>query len=274
MKNLLPIGRFSKVCRLTVKALRHYDELGLLRPALIDADSGYRYYSLAQAPEAERIRLLRSLEMPLEQIKQIMHERDAERVRRLLDQHRQRIERQIAEHQQALAFLHKLTNTEDLMTYDITIKQLAPQSILSSRRHTPLAGIGEVFGQCFGQIFGYLGQIGLRPAGAPFAIYHDPDFKEDDIDLEVCVPIEKRVAGKGDLKGSEVPGGPAACTVHAGSYDELGPAYQALTAWIQERGHECGGPPREIYLVGPDKTDNPGEYRTEIVWPLAPTRCS
>lgn len=268
MKNLLPIGRFSKVCRLTVKALRHYDELGLLRPAVVDQESGYRYYSLAQAPEAERIRLLRSLDMPLERIRQILHERDAAEVRRLLDEHRQRIEQQIAEHQRALDFLHKLTDEEELMAYEVTIKQLAEQPIISTRTHTTLAELGEVFGRSFGQLFGYLAQLGMRPAGTPFSIYHDPDFKEDDVDIEICIPIERRVSGKGDMDGSVVPAGPAACTVHAGPYDEVGPAYQALMAWIQEHGHECAGPPREVYLVGPDKTQDPSEFRTEIVWPL------
>lgn len=268
MKNLLPIGRFSKVCRLTVKALRHYDELGLLRPALVDESSGYRYYSLAQAPEAERIRLLRSLDMPLEAIRQVLEERDAGRVRQLLDAHRQRIEQQIAEHQRALDFLHKLTREEELMRYEITIKRLSEQPIISTRTHTTLADLGETFGRAYGQLFGYLGQIGARPAGMPFSIYHDPDFKEEDVDVEICVPVEKRLSGKGELNGSVMPSGLAACTVHAGPYGEVGPAYQALMSWIQDHGHECAGPPREVYLVGPDKTSDPNQFRTEIVWPL------
>ncbi|HEU4739971.1 MAG TPA: MerR family transcriptional regulator [Meiothermus sp.] len=72
MKNLLPISRFSQVTRLSVKMLHHYDELGLLKPAPVDSDSGCRYYSLAQAAEAERIRLLRSLELPREAIWEIL----------------------------------------------------------------------------------------------------------------------------------------------------------------------------------------------------------
>jgi DNA-binding transcriptional MerR regulator len=63
--DLLPIGRFAKATRLSVKALRHYDELGLLRPAFVDPSSGYRYYRPAQANQAEAIRILRSVEMPL-----------------------------------------------------------------------------------------------------------------------------------------------------------------------------------------------------------------
>jgi DNA-binding transcriptional MerR regulator len=116
VKNLLPIGRFSKVCRLTVKALRHYDELGLLRPAGVDPESGYRYYSVSQAAEAERIRLLRSLEMPLEEIRERLCERDPAAARVRLERHRQRLEQQLAEQQQALAFLRRLIEQEGTMT--------------------------------------------------------------------------------------------------------------------------------------------------------------
>ena len=72
MDDLLPIGRFSKATRLSVKALRHYDELGLLRPAFVDPSSGYRYYRPAQANQAEAIRILRSVEMPLEEIGELL----------------------------------------------------------------------------------------------------------------------------------------------------------------------------------------------------------
>jgi effector-binding domain-containing protein len=271
VKNLLPIGRFSKICRLTVKALRLYDELGLLRPAVVDEATGYRYYSLAQAAEAERIRLLRALEMPLDVIKQVVDLRDPAAVRALLDQHRQRIEERIAEHQRALDFLSKLSQKEAVMSDQVCVKQQAEQPVLGIRTHTPIATIGEVMGRCFGQMFGYLAEIGVRPAGPPLAIYHDPEFKEDDVDVEVCVPVERRVAGRGEMRGSVLSAGPVAATLHAGPYHEVGPAYCALVAWIQEHGHECAGPPREIYLVGPGQAADPAEYRTEILWPLEET---
>ena len=79
MDNLLPIGRFSKATRLSVKALRHYDELGLLRPAFVDPSSGYRYYRPAQANQAEAIRILRSLEMPLEEIRAVLGDAGGDR---------------------------------------------------------------------------------------------------------------------------------------------------------------------------------------------------
>ena len=106
MQNLVPIGRFSQICRLTVKALRLYDETGLLRPAMVDADTGYRYYSLAQAADAEQIQLLRSLEVPLDEIQTILTERDAGLRRAWLDRHRERIEARIAGHQRVLNRQH------------------------------------------------------------------------------------------------------------------------------------------------------------------------
>src|SRR5512140_3740487 len=96
MHDLVPIGRFSRLCRLTVKALRHYDEVGLLRPALVDERSGYRYYALAQAADAERIRLLRDADVPLEEVRAFLVAPDGAAARALLDAHRRRLETQAA----------------------------------------------------------------------------------------------------------------------------------------------------------------------------------
>jgi len=92
MDDLLPIGRFAKATRLSVKALRHYDELGLLRPAHVDPSSGYRYYRPAQANQAEAIRILRSVEMPLEEIAALLAEPGGEPVAKRLALHRERLE--------------------------------------------------------------------------------------------------------------------------------------------------------------------------------------
>ncbi|TMR87949.1 MerR family DNA-binding transcriptional regulator, partial [Nonomuraea basaltis] len=71
-EDLLPIGRFARLGRLSVKQLRHYDELGLLRPAYVDAETGYRFYRASQAREALSIGLLRSLDVPLPVVAQVL----------------------------------------------------------------------------------------------------------------------------------------------------------------------------------------------------------
>jgi DNA-binding transcriptional MerR regulator len=88
--DLLPIGTFARRCRLSVKALRHYDELGLLRPQHIDVGSGYRYYHRRQAPAAIAIALLRSLDVPLPVIRELLASGDPEAMTRILDRERVR----------------------------------------------------------------------------------------------------------------------------------------------------------------------------------------
>ena len=89
-QQLLPIGRFSRLTGLTVKALRHYDELGLLRPAAVDDDTGYRYYGTEQVAVAETIATLRRLELPLDDIATLLATDDPATVRRVLVDHRRR----------------------------------------------------------------------------------------------------------------------------------------------------------------------------------------
>jgi len=268
MRNLVPIGRFSRLCRLTIPALRHYDDLGLLRPAAIDPDTGYRYYSLAQADEAERIRVLRSLEMPLEEIRALLAERDPAAVSERLEAHRRRLEGRIETYRGSVAFLRRLMAQEaGTMEYQVLVRETIDQPVATVRGHSPVSGMPAFFQGAYGEILGHIGRLGARPAGPPFAIYHDPEFKEDDVDLEVGFPVSEPVASAGRVVGRTLPGGPVASTIHAGPYDEVGPAYRAVAAWVQEHGHEMAGPPREVYLVGPGMAE-PAAYRTEIVFPV------
>lgn len=269
MKNLVPIGRFSRICRLTIPALRLYDELGLLRPAAVDRDTGYRYYSVTQSADAERIRRLRAVDMPLDEIRSLIGERDRDVIRALLLAQRRLLEERATATATAIAALDGLIEMEDReMNYEVTLREVTDQPMISVRGHTPLAGISAFLGQAFGEEFGLLARLGVRPAGPPFSIYHDPDFREDDVDVEVGVPVAEPVAGQGRVSPGTLPAGMVACTLHAGPYEEIGGAYRALAAWMQERGHESAGAPREVYLVGMGEATVPADLRTEVLWPI------
>jgi effector-binding domain-containing protein len=266
VRNLVPIGRFSAICRLSQKALRLYDEMGLLRPAWVDPDSGYRYYALAQALEAERIRLLRALEVPLEDIAALL--RDPAARARILDGHRRRLEERVDQLQLILASLARLETEDTMTTYDVRTKEVAPQQVIGIRMRSSLPAIGRDAGAAYGELFAHLGRAGAPPAGPPFALYHAEPGEGGELDVEFCVPVCRPLSGAGRIAGRELPGGRAAYTLHPGAYDGVGPAYAALQAWIQEHGHEGAGAPRELYLVGPDQARTPAELRTEIQWPI------
>ena len=166
MDDLLPIGRFSKATRLSVKALRHYDELGLLRPALVDPSSGYRYYRPAQANQAEAIRILRSVEMPLEEIGELLADGGGEPAAKRLHRHRERLEARLAEHRRMLAFLQRLLEREDVMPYEVTVKELPAQPVAATRTTSNLREISSAISDGVHAILAELGAPGDRAGRA------------------------------------------------------------------------------------------------------------
>jgi DNA-binding transcriptional MerR regulator len=115
---LVPIGRFAKLAGLTVPQLRHYDRRGILPPATRDRRSGYRYYSEAQAAAARVIALLRSVDVPLADIQELLAAPEPERVRRVFAEHRLRVERRLSEARAALESIDRVIKEGALMELD------------------------------------------------------------------------------------------------------------------------------------------------------------
>jgi len=269
MPDVVPIGRFSEMCRLSIKALRHYDDLGLLAPAYVDPDSGYRYYRPSQAAQAEAIRRLRDLDMPLDEIRTVLQAGDRAEARAALERHRRRLDDRLKGAQRMLDFLALLIDgEEEIMPHEVQVKEVASQLALVLPTTTTMSAVGETIGAGMAELYGHLATSGAQPAGPPLIVYHDTFDEERETAIEICAPIAEPVAETGRLKVAELPGGSMAFTVHRGPYREVGPAYQALSAWIAEHGHDMAGPPREIYLNDPGHVAET-ELLTEIDWPIA-----
>jgi DNA-binding transcriptional MerR regulator len=267
MTQFVLIGAFSAMTRLSAKALRLYDELDLLRPAKVDAFNGYRYYALDQAGRAESIRRLRALDMPIEEIKQVLAA-SPEDVSGLLDAHRQRLQAARDRHDHMLAVITRLINGEEsLMNYTINLETLPAQTVAAVRCHTDLAGIGAAVAEGFGTLVGFLTQAGRHPGGAPFLVFPDVIDADSDGHIEICIPIESPVAATSPVQVSRLAAVTAAVTTHQGRHDEIAPAYHALTTWITEHGHEIAGPPRETYLNDPAVTAE-ADLLTQVAWPI------
>jgi effector-binding domain-containing protein len=266
--DLLPIGRFARATRLSVKALRHYDELGLLRPAFVDPSSGYRYYRPAQANQAEAIRILRSVEMPLEEIAALLAE-SGEPVAKRLQLHRDRLEARLDEHRRMLAFLQRLLDKEDVMPYEVTVKQLPAQPVAATRASTDLRHIGDAIGTGVHLVLDELGRRGLEPAGPLQVVYHADQVLDEDTaaPIEICFPVAAPFQGSGEVYATELAAGPAAVTVHRGPYAEIGPAYHTVSGWVADHGHELAGGPREVYLNDPREVAE-ADLLTEVQWPI------
>ncbi|MEI2704302.1 MAG: MerR family transcriptional regulator [Ilumatobacteraceae bacterium] len=272
MDDLIPIGHFARMSRLSIKALRHYDDQRLLAPAWVDPSSGYRYYRPAQANRAEAIRILRLVDMPVDEIRDVLAEDDPAVTAGRLELHRQRLQERLADHERMLRFLERLIERGGtIMPYDVTIKDIPTHAVASVTVHTSLATIGDAIAKGFGAVVGAISAARVAPAGAPFIVYHQVIDEDTDGNIEICVPVPastgERVGGPGDVVWKQVPGGPVAATTHRGPYAEIGPAYHTVTGWIHDHGHTITAPPREVYLNDPQLVA-PEDLLTEVQFPI------
>ncbi|UCF26957.1 MAG: GyrI-like domain-containing protein [Chloroflexota bacterium] len=151
------------------------------------------------------------------------------------------------------------------MTYNCELLEQDPQPTLSIRTNTSIKNLPNELGKAYGAIGQYLGQLGEQPAGAPYAAYFD--FNMDDFEVEIGFPVPKPLPEKEEIKNSEIPGGKLAQCLYTGPYNKIEPAYNALTAFVEENGYEATGVAYEFYLNDPGEVA-PEELLTQIVFPL------
>lgn len=270
MDDLIPIGRFSRMSRLSIKALRFYDEQGLLPPARVDPGTGYRYYRRGQAGRAEAIRVLRLIDMPVAEIRDLLAGDDPDLTGKRLAAHRERLRERMAEQERMLRFLERLIDRGgNVMPYEVSVKEVAASPVAALRMRASLATIGTTVQQGFGTVGGALGAARIAPAGPPFVVYHDVIDERTEGDVEICFPVPAGTElPAGPVQYREVPGGPVASTVHRGPYQEISPAYHVLGGWVEDHGLATHGAPREIYLNDPQTVAGPEDLLTEVQFPL------
>jgi effector-binding domain-containing protein len=152
------------------------------------------------------------------------------------------------------------------MTYQCEIKDQPAQPTLSVRTHAAVEQLPQVFGQTYGAIMQYLGELGERPVGMPFAAYYNMDMQN--LDIEIGFPVSRPLPDRGELKSGALPAGKIATTMHFGSYDSIGPAYEALTQFVQASSYTPSGVAYEFYFSPPETP--PAEIQTQIMFPLLP----
>lgn len=265
---MLKIGDFSTLTQISVKTLRYYDELGLLRPVHVDPASGYRYYSASQLPRLHRVLALKDLGFPLDEIAKAL---DAgvtlDQLRGMLMLREAEQQSRVREEQDRLTRLQvrlRIIEQEGIMSKDVVIKQVAPQWMASIREIIPSY---PAVGKLYGELFGTLGPAAFT--GPCVALWHDHEYKEKDVDAEAGVYVRQPVTAKGRVGVRELPGETVASILHEGAYNRLSESYDSITRWIEANGYRPCGATREIYLKSsmPVRQDDES-YITEIQVPV------
>jgi DNA-binding transcriptional MerR regulator/effector-binding domain-containing protein len=263
----LSVGDFSRATHLSVKTLRHYHQVGLLEPAAVNADTGYRYYSAGQIPTAQVIRRLRDLEMPVADIKAVLAAPDAAARNALIAEHLNRLETELAQTRTAVESLRKLLQPPD-----------GPAAI--ERRSVPAAAaaaVGAVVDRAdllawwqgaLGELGATVRAHGLRATGPSGGVFASELFQQDRGQATVFIPLDGRVRPTGRVTSLVIPAAELAIITHHGSLADADLSYAKLGSYATTHEISIDGPLREYYLRGPGDTLDDAEWRTEIGWPI------
>ena len=274
---LLSIGAFARVSGLTVKALRHYDEIDLLRPAYVDAETGYRYYRLAQARDAEAIRRLRSLEVPLDDVRTILSA-DAGVVRDLLAAHRARLEGRAVEAARIVRELGRLIEGEEslvpdaekgMVRFDLDVKQVPEARAAVIRDRVHVDELPQIVPRRIDEVATFLSDAAHSAAGPPLLVCPEAD-DEGLTDVQTGWLVGDDVVPTPPVDITTFPATRALVFKHNGPYETLSRSYRLMSEVMAEHGLRPAGDPREIYWTDPADVADPNDYVTEIIWPIGP----
>jgi effector-binding domain-containing protein len=266
---MFKIGDFSRLSRISVKALRYYDEIGLLKPVKVDEFTGYRYYSADQLPRLSYILALKDTGLSLEEITTLINNSlNPAQMRDIFILKQAELRQRLSEEQKRLEhvgnLLRQIEKEGKLPDYKVVVKKVEPLLVASMRGILP--NYGEV-GQLYEVIFKYLAKkMIFKPAAPTMLICHDDEYKEKDVDVEVCVPIKKSIPSSDKVKVYELPEIEAACIIHKGPYESFSETYAALMGWIEKNGYEITGHDCEVYLTYDAK--DASKNVTEIQFPV------
>jgi DNA-binding transcriptional MerR regulator len=273
MTVLVPIGDFSRMTHLSVKALRFYHDQGLLEPARIDPSSGYRFYDPGQVPVAQVIRRLRDLDMPLDQVRAVLRAPDVETRTKEIIAHLSAMETKLAELQMSVSSLRALLESPAVRP-EVEFRSIPATRALAVRGTVTVQQAWAWGTDVFGEIYGRIEQADLAPAGPGGALFPAGFFELHQAELTAFVPVGGSVADSvaegGRAEITTIPGVEAAVMLHSGSPADSDQTYGALGTVVAERAIGIEGPIREYYLV-PFTEPDLSRHRTEICWPVFQT---
>lgn len=268
---MLKIGEFSKLSRISVRMLRHYDGIGLLRPAEIDRFTDYRYYREDQLPVAGRIAALKEMGFSLADIAKILEiYDDREQLESYFALRQRELEELSRDTAHRLALLdaarQRLRKEED-MSYNVTIQTIPERYAATVRMTLPRY---EDEGSIWSVLVGETCRMNLTEADPCLCAvtFLDGEYKEEDVEMMAWKTVKGRYPDTEHVKFRTLPEVTVASCTFKGSYAQITDVYAAIVSWIEANGYEMDGPMFNIYHVSPHETQNPDEFVTEACYPV------
>jgi DNA-binding transcriptional MerR regulator/effector-binding domain-containing protein len=267
MASTLTIGDFARATHLSVKALRHYHEAGLLEPIEVDRENGYRRYALEQIATAQIIRRFRELSMPLETIRAVLAAPDVGVRNGLIAVHLDRLEQRLSETQHAVAALRDLLQPPEgsIAVHHRSVPRTRAAAITAA---IDIADAGVWMQGALGELYAMLRTQRVAPSGAAGGFFAGDLFADEYGDATIFVPCDDVGRAVGRVIALDVPAVELATVIHVGGHENIDRGYGVLAAYVTQHALAVSGPIREYYLVGPQDTSEADHWRTEIGWPI------
>lgn len=269
---MLKIGDFSKLSRISIRMLRHYDDLGLLKPETVDDFTGYRYYLESQLPLADRIQVLKNLGFSLAVIGNILQKyQNPQVMEEFLLIRQKELEEQEKLTKERLRLLDNtirwLRKDGNLMNYEVMLKTLPKRYVASVRQVIPTYNEEGMLWHMMNEEIASQNVQQAQPCFG-LAVFHDEGFKENEVDVEIQANVVGEYQDTEHVRFKMVEPIQMASATYTGSYSQITKVNEAVARWIHENEYEFNGPSFCIYHVSPYMAKSEEELVTEVCYPV------
>lgn len=264
--HLYRIGMFASMNHITIKTLHFYEEQGLLHPAFVDGENGYRYYTMDQMETLHRITALKNAGLTLDDIRKLDQASDPTD---FLMKKKAEIMAKIADLTKRLALIDGyMTDLGVFLDTPVLIKKI-PKTIVASMQKR-IESYDELF-ELMPQMGAEMERLGCKCALPEYCFTHylEPGYRDEKILVETCEAVTEKEQDSELIRFKEIPEVQAACIFHKGSYRDFPKTYAALLKYIEENGYEICGNIRENYIDGVWNRDREEDWLSEIQIPVS-----
>lgn len=265
---MLKIGDFSKLSQISIRMLRYYDELDILKPSYLDQTTGYRFYTVEQLEIAGLLQKLRILGFSSKAMKKILEDRSIGNIKYYFEERKQQLSKELQNLQNASKEIEQLTEGHfEQIEYNVVLKNIPKRTVISVRKILP-SYMDEA--QLWEILYNYIEKekISVLEDCYAMAIYHDLEYKEENVDIEVQVSVSEKGEGTELIHFLEIESFPVASVLFNGSYDKMIDVTKTAIMWMERNGYHVLQPTFNIFHVSKAQDKDPRHWLTEACFKI------
>ena len=266
---MLKIGDFSKLTYISVRMLRYYDKMNVLKPAYVDENTGYRFYSVAQIKTVNIIQRLKALGFEIKMIKEIIEKDKFDDMLIYFEEQQRALNLELERLSNASREIENLINDDFKKIEYNVVKKIIPERKVVSVRQILDTYYDE--GRLWNLLWREMNEQNIKMASDncyAVAVYHDKEYKDENVDVEVQLSVTENYKDTDNLKCYVSPEVLVASVTFGGSYDKMTDVTSCVVEWLEINEYELIQPTFNIFHVSPAQDKNPDNWITEACFQI------